>query len=57
MDAQRGQRGGGNAASRSEEVEKKQRDPRKVPLGRISLFKYAPDPEKVSRALFGERKE
>jgi hypothetical protein len=56
MDAQRGQRGGGTAG-RSEEVEKKQRDPRKVPLGRISLFKYAPDPEKVSRALFGERKE
>jgi hypothetical protein len=56
MDAQRGQRGGG-ATGRSDEVEKKQRDPRKVPLGRISLFKYVPDPEKVSRALFGERKE
>jgi hypothetical protein len=56
MDAQPGQRGSG-AAGRSGEVKKEQRDPRKVPIGRISLFKYAPDPEKVSRALFGERKE
>jgi hypothetical protein len=54
MDAQRGQRGGG-AAGRSDEV--RRRDPRKVMRARISLFKYAPDPEKVSHALFGERKE
>ena len=56
MDTRRGQHDGG-AAERRGEVTKERQDPRKVPLGRISLFKYAPDPEKVSRALFGERKE
>jgi len=56
MGTGRGQRSGGTAGRRGEVV-KEQRDPRKVPLGRISLYKYAPDPEKVSRALFGERKD
>ena len=56
MDTERGQRSG-RTASRSGEVAKERRDPRKVLIGRISLYKYAPDPEKVSRALFGEQKD
>jgi hypothetical protein len=56
MDAERSQRGGGTAG-RSDKVIKERHDPRKMPIGRISLFKYVPDPEKVSHALFGERKD